>query len=289
MEVLDGRKIADNILADLKNKLEQEKLHPVLGVVLVGTDEASRIYVNLKERAAEKVGIGFCKIEMNENSSEEEILQKITELNNDSEINGIIVQLPLPKQLDKIKIIQTIDPKKDVDGFHEDNIELFFAGKERFFPVFPKAILELIKSAGTQNVETQNVETRLIASLRGKKAIIICNSQEFGKTMQAVLKGEKISAQYFFQDDVQDNLVDFSEADIVITACGVPNLIQGEMLQDGVVVIDGGITRVGDKVVGDVDVESVKFLNGFISPVPGGVGPVTIACLLQNTYLATKN
>jgi methylenetetrahydrofolate dehydrogenase (NADP+)/methenyltetrahydrofolate cyclohydrolase len=283
MKILNGKEIADGILENLKNKITQESLQLGLGVVLVGSDEASKIYVELKGKAAERVGIDFHKIEMGENSSEEEVLAAIAQLNADPKIQGIIVQLPLPKHLDKIKIIQALDPKKDVDGFHEENIELFFSGKERFFPVFPKAILELLKS-----VETQKVETRLIASLQDKNAIIICNSQEFGKTMQMALKREKISAQYFFQDDVQDNLVDFQEADILITACGVPNLIHEEMLHDGMIIIDGGITRVGDKVVGDISLDSVQNLEGFISPVPGGVGPVTIACLLQNVFEAAK-
>lgn len=275
MKNLNGRIIADRILLDLQNKIAQENLRLGLGVVLVGSDEASRIYVNLKGRAAERVGIDFRKIEMSENSSEEDVLAAISELNTDPKIQGIIVQLPLPKHLDKINIIQAIDPKKDVDGFHDENIELFFAGRERFFPVFPKAILELLKSADI--------------ALKNKKAIIICNSQEFGKTMQVALKTEKISAQYFFQDDVKDSLIDFGEADILITACGVPNLISGEMLHDGMIIIDGGITRVSDKVVGDVNLASIQNLEGYISPVPGGVGPVTIACLLQNVHEAVKN
>ncbi len=285
MKILNGKEIADKILADLKNKISAESLHPGLGVVLAGSDEASKIYVDLKGKAAERIGINFQKIEMLESASEEAVLEEIEKLNQDSKINGIIVQLPLPSHLDKIKIIQAIDAKKDVDGFHDENIKLFFAGKERFFPVFPKAILELIKSVETHCNACLSGRQ---ASLRGKKAIIICNSQEFGKTMQAALKTEKISSQYFFQDDVQDGLVDLQEADILITACGKPNLISGEMLKDGVIIIDGGITRVGDKVVGDVGFASVQNLNGYLSPVPGGVGPVTIACLLQNVVTATK-
>lgn len=274
MEILDGRKIADRILEDLKNKIAQDNLRPVLGVVLVGENEASRIYVDLKGKAAEKVGVGFHKIKMGEDALEEDVLAEVSRLNADPEVSGIIVQLPLPSHLDKIKIIQAIDPKKDVDGFHGENIELFFSGQERFFPVFPGAIMELLKSTGLE--------------LKNKKAVIICNSQEFGKTMQVALQAGKISSRYFFQDDVQDNMVDFSEADILITACGVPDLIRGEKLKGGVIIIDGGITRVGDRVQGDVNLASVQNLAGYLSPVPGGVGPVTIACLLQNVYLATK-
>ncbi|MFA7209744.1 MAG: bifunctional 5,10-methylenetetrahydrofolate dehydrogenase/5,10-methenyltetrahydrofolate cyclohydrolase [Parcubacteria group bacterium] len=275
MEILNGKKIADRILEDLRTKILQENLNPGLGVVLVGSDEASKIYVNLKGRAAEKVGIGFRKIEMDGKASEAEVLEEIFKLNADPEINGIIVQLPLPGQLDKIKIIQAIDPKKDVDGFHNENIEKFFAGQEIFFPVFPGAILELLKSAG--------------GKLENKKAAIVCNSSEFGRMMQAVLEREGVRAQYFFREDMAAKAVDLRNADVVITACGEPGLVREGMLKDGAIVIDGGITRVGNGVAGDVDPVSVQSLGGYISPVPGGVGPVTIACLLQNVYLAVKN
>lgn len=278
MKSLDGKKIADVILDDLKNKITQENLKPCLGVVLVGSDEASKIYVNLKGKAAEKVGIDFRKIEMDENATEEDVLGMISELNTDPKINGIIVQLPLPDHLDKVKIIQAIDPEKDVDGFHNENIALFFEGQERFFPVFPKAILELIKS----------VKTHGNASLRNKNAVIICNSQEFGRTMQVALTTENIFSKYIFRDEMRDNLTDLKNADVIITACGEPGLIQGGMLKQGVIIIDGGITRVGDKVVGDVNPESVEYLDGYLSPVPNGVGPVTIACLLNNVVEATK-
>lgn len=275
MKILNGKEIAGKILEDLKNDISSENVKPALGVVLVGSDEASRIYVNLKDKAAERIGIGFRKIELAENVSQSDVLKVISELNVDESISGIIVQLPLPNQLDKIAIIQAIDPKKDVDGFHDENIEKFFAGQERFFPVFPLAIMELLKSSGE--------------NLENKKASIICNSQEFGKTMQAALKREKISAQYFFSDDVQDGMVDLKESDIIISACGKPDLLSGEMLKDGAIVVDGGIIRVGDKVVGDVNFSSVQNLEGFLSPVPGGVGPVTIACLLRNVYIAKKS
>jgi methylenetetrahydrofolate dehydrogenase (NADP+)/methenyltetrahydrofolate cyclohydrolase len=279
MDILSGKKIASAILVELKNKISAKKLHPVLGVILVGSDEASKIYVKLKGEAAEKIGIGFQKIELATDISEQELLAVIANFNSNDKINGIIVQLPLPEHLDKLKIIQAIDPKKDVDGFHSENIALFFAGRERFSPVFPNALLELLKS----------VETHNDASLQDKKAVIICNSQEFGKTMQIALKKENVVSQYFFRADIQENLDNIKNADIIITACGVPNLISGEMLNEGVIIIDGGITRVGDKVVGDVDFESVQNLSGYLSPVPGGVGPVTIACLLWNVYLAIKN
>jgi len=284
MQILEGKKIAEAILLEVKNKIISEQARLQLGVILVGSDEASKIYVNLKGKAAEKTGIGFRKIEMTDTVSEDDLLSVISDLNADRAIDGIIVQLPLPEHLDKNKIIQAIDSKKDVDGFNAKNIALFFAGQERFAPVFPNAILELIKS-----VETQNVETHCNASLQGKKAVIICNSPEFGQTMQLVLQKEGIVSQYFFRANMSENLAVIKDADIIITACGEPSLISGEMLKDGVIIIDGGITKVGNSVAGDVNFESVQGLNGFISPVPGGVGPVTIACLLRNVYLASKD
>ncbi|MDO8240456.1 MAG: bifunctional 5,10-methylenetetrahydrofolate dehydrogenase/5,10-methenyltetrahydrofolate cyclohydrolase [Candidatus Moranbacteria bacterium] len=274
MQILEGKKIAEAILLEVKNKITADQAHPQLGVVLVGADEASKIYVNLKGKAAEKNGIGFRKIEMADTVSEKDLLDAIYDLNADETISGIIVQLPLPEHLDKNKIIQAIDPKKDVDGFHSENIALFFSGQERFAPVFPNALMELLKSTGK--------------NLANKKAVIICNSQEFGQTMQVALQKENITSQYFFRADMSENINVIKDADIIITACGEPNLISGEMLKDGVIIIDGGITKVGDKVLGDVDFASVQNMDGFISPVPGGVGPVTIACLLRNVYLANK-
>jgi len=162
MKILNGREIADKILDSLKEEISKDNLHPGLGVVLVGSDEASKIYVSLKGKSAEKVGIDFCKIEMGEDATEEDVLKAISKLNNDPKINGIIVQLPLPEHLDKVKIIQAIDPEKDVDGFHNENIALFFEGQERFFPVFPKAILELIKSVETRQCLVSTLSTDFV-------------------------------------------------------------------------------------------------------------------------------
>ena len=275
MDILSGKKIAEAILLELKNKITAKNLHPVLGVILVGSDEASKIYVKLKGEAAEKIGIGFQKIELATDVSEQKLLTIISNLNTDEKVNGIIVQLPLPNHLDKLNIIQTIDPKKDVDGFHNENIALFLSGQERFLPVFPSALMEILKST------KENLEN--------KKAVIICNSEEFGQTMQTALRNENVVSQYFFRADISVNADKIKDADIIITACGVPNLISGGMLKEGVIIIDGGITRVDGKVVGDVDFDSVQDLLGYLSPVPGGVGPVTIACLLRNVYLASKN
>ncbi len=271
-EIINGKEISKKILARVKKNIEKENLKPSLAVILVGQDEASKIYVSLKEKAAREVGIDFRKFEFPETVSEAEILEKIDELNRDENIVGIIVQLPLPSHLDKNKIINFIRPEKDVDGFHPENIGLFFEGRERFFPVLPKAVLEMLRATEI--------------NLNNADAIVIANSDEFGKTMEFALEENGTFADYILKEEISNNLEEIKTKDIVITACGVPGLIKGDMLKEGAIVIDGGITRAGDKVVGDVDFESVKNIASFLSPVPGGVGPVTIACLLENVYLA---
>ncbi len=274
MEIIDGKEVSKKILAAIKENIEKENLKPFLAVVLIGQDEASKIYVNLKEKAAREIGIGFQKFEFPETVAEAEVLDRLDELNRDEKVNGIIVQLPLPSHLDKNKIINFIHPKKDVDGFHPENIQLFFEGNERFFPVLPKAILELLKATEV--------------NLNNADAVVVANSDEFGKTMEFALEESGTFSDYILKEEIPNNLEDIKTKDIVITVCGVPGLIKGEMLKKGAIVIDGGITRVGDKVVGDVNFESVKNIASFVSSVPGGVGPVTIACLLKNVYLAAK-
>jgi methylenetetrahydrofolate dehydrogenase (NADP+)/methenyltetrahydrofolate cyclohydrolase len=265
MNILNGKKIAGAILKELKKKIKEEKLSPVLAVILIGSDEASHIYVTLKGKAAKGVGIGFERIDMKDDVTEEEVLKKIQELNTDAKISGIIVQLPLPAHLDKNRIIQSISPEKDVDGF---------SLQKTFPPVFPHAILELLKSSGQD--------------LKSKNAIILCYSQEFGGTMQEILEGEGMIAQYVFRFQIPEKLDDIKMADVVISACGQKNLICADMVKEGVIIIDGGIVRVDKKVRGDVDSDSLKSFSGYLSSVPGGVGPVTIACLLRNAYLAAK-
>jgi methylenetetrahydrofolate dehydrogenase (NADP+)/methenyltetrahydrofolate cyclohydrolase len=265
MKILSGKKIAENILKDLKERIKEEKLIPKLAVVLIGSDEASRIYVNLKGKAAKKIGVSFLRIDMEEDITEEEVLDKIKELNNDEEISGIIVQLPLPEHLDKNRIIQSISPKKDVDGFSLE---------KTFPPVFPHALLELLKSSKED--------------LKDKQAMVICNSQEFGQAMKGILEKEGLNAQYVFRFQIPEKLDEIQKADVLVTACGQKNLISADLVKDGVIIIDGGIVRADGKVRGDVDEESVQKLSGYLSPVPDGVGPVTIACLLRNVYLAAK-
>lgn len=274
MKILNGKKIGQAILWDLKKKIAKEKTKPGLGVILIGNDKASKLYVNLKQKAAKKISMKFRKIKLSKKAGEKEITKEIKKLNNDKNIHGIIVQLPLPGHLKTGRIIGAINPQKDADGFHKENVKLFLAGRERFVPVFPGAIMKLIE------------ESR--KNIKKAQALIVANSREFGEMMEIFLKKKGARAEYILQKDLKKNLEKIKNTDVVITACGKPGLIIGEMLKNDAVLIDGGISKVGKKTLGDVDLNSTKKISGFISPVPGGVGPVTVACLLKNTYEAMK-
>jgi methylenetetrahydrofolate dehydrogenase (NADP+)/methenyltetrahydrofolate cyclohydrolase len=265
MQLLEGKKIADEILRDIKEKIKLQRLKPGLAVVLIGQNEASEIYVALKQKAAEAIGINFFLYRFSEEAEGNKIIEKIQELNRDKNISGIIVQLPLPKKLSTQKIMDAIAPEKDADGFSEQS---------KVSPVFPNAILQLIKSSGQD--------------LLGKNAVVIANSKEFGETMNKVLENEKIKSRYILAKNIKNSLALIKNADIVITAVGKPKLISGNMIKEGAIIIDGGISKIGEKVMGDVDFESVKNIAGYLSPVPGGVGPMTIACLLENVYKLSK-
>ncbi|MCX6763423.1 MAG: bifunctional 5,10-methylenetetrahydrofolate dehydrogenase/5,10-methenyltetrahydrofolate cyclohydrolase [Candidatus Moranbacteria bacterium] len=273
--ILYGKKIAEKILRITAQKIKSEKLKPSLAVVLIGENKASRLYVSLKAKAAEKIGVKFSLYKFKENAGEREIIEEINSLNKDSKTNGIIVQLPLPKKYNTQKIINSISPRKDVDGFSAKGGSASGGHPNKFLPVFPRAILELIKATEI--------------NLRNKKAVIVGNSKIFGETMKKMLEEEKIQAEYALTPTLsrrERGLI--SQADILISAVGKPGIIKGEMIKSGVIIIDGGITKVGKKVLGDADFNSTKNKASYITPVPGGVGPVTIACLLRNIYLAAK-
>lgn len=275
MKLLKGKKISEKILKDLKNKIKREKLKPVLAVFLVGDDKASRIYVDLKKKAARRVGIKFLLFKYKENARERNIISEIKKLNDDGSVSGIIVQLPLPKKFNTQKIINTIDSQKDADGFHPKNMRKFMRYESDVWAVFPHAIYKLIKSSGIKR--------------KNKRAIVFANSDKFGKIMQAALQNKGMQAEYVLAKNLKNSLKEIKSADIIISAVGKPGLVEGNMIKKGSIIIDGGITKVGEKVLGDADFESVKNKVSYITPVPGGVGPVTIACLLENVYLAAKN
>ncbi len=266
MKLLEGQKIADKILAKVAKNLKKAEKKAFLAVILVGDDEASKIYTNLKGKAAKRIGMNFKLFRFSQTASEKEIIDKIADLNNDSKVSGIIVQLPLPKKFNTQKMINSINPSKDVDGFKKNS---------KLMPVFPKAIMEIVSSSKKD--------------IKNKKAIVLANSKIFGGMMANFLKDKKAKADFILQKDIQNNISEIKKADILVTALGRKGIIKGGMIKRGAIVIDGGIAKIGRKVFGDVDFESAKEVAGFITPVPGGVGPVTIACLLENTYLASKN
>jgi methylenetetrahydrofolate dehydrogenase (NADP+)/methenyltetrahydrofolate cyclohydrolase len=272
MKLLYGKTVADKILSHLKNEIFAAPQKPGLAVILVGNDQASKIYVNLKEKKAQEIGMNFFRFDLSQTTLEDEILKRIEALNHDKMVHGIIVQLPLPQGFNTEKIITSIDPKKDADGFHPQNAELFLKGKGSIWPVFPRAIAKLIQSAEQE--------------LTGKKALVIANSEDFGKIMCAALENLASEATYILAGSISSQLEKICDADIVVSAVGRPGLLKGEMFKEGAIVIDGGIEKVGEKVLGDVDFASTEGKNGFLTPVPGGVGPLTIACLLENTFLA---
>lgn len=265
MKLLYGKPIADKILTHLKSEISKCAQKPGLAVILVGEDEASKIYVGLKEKRAMEIGMNFFRHDLPSDVAENELLALIAKLNADSEVHGIIVQLPLPSVFNPEKIIQTIAPQKDADGFLD-------RGDNFLQPVFPAAIWQLIASSEEE--------------LEGKKALVVANSAEFGAVMSRVLSQNGLQASYVLSKDFSLESGQITGVDVVVSAVGLPGLLKGEMFKEGAIVIDGGIEKVADHVVGDVDLASTEGKTGFLSPVPGGVGPVTIACLLQNVYLA---
>jgi methylenetetrahydrofolate dehydrogenase (NADP+)/methenyltetrahydrofolate cyclohydrolase len=289
MQLLDGKKVAEEIKEEIaievaKMKANGEKV-PHLAAIIVGNDGASLTYVGSKVKACERVGFESTLVKMPSTTSETELLKKIAELNEDSNIDGFIVQLPLPKQIDTQQIIMAIHPTKDVDGFHPENFGKMALDMSTFIPATPFGILELL--------ERYNVQTQ------GKHTVVIGRSHIVGRPMSILMgrKGFPGNSTVTVTHTHTKNITQItSQADIIISALGVPNYLKAEMVKDDVVVIDVGITRVidettekGYRIVGDVDFENVSKKASFITPVPGGVGPMTIAMLLKNTLIAREN
>jgi len=271
MKILDGRKIADNIISDLANNISKLSSKPGLAIVLIGNDLGSHIYVDLKEKAAKEVGINIKKYLLPDDVTEEEVIKLIDDLNKDVKINGILVQFPLPKHLDENRIIQEIDPLKDVDGFHPQNIELLLNGQDCIVPGLAEGIVKLIDDT---KVNYQN-----------QKAVIVANSDVFSQPLEYLLKQKRLEVKITKPNESGfDEIV--KESDFVIVAIGQPNFIKGDMIKEGAIIIDVGYNRIDNKAVGDADFESVKDKVSWITPVPGGVGPLTVAMLLNNVYKA---
>lgn len=284
MILLDGKKasavVQEAIAKEVSLLKEQGKRPPHLVAILVGKNGASVTYVNNKVTACERVGFNSSIIELPENVTQDELLKKIKELNEDNNIDGFIVQLPLPKHINEQEVLLSINPDKDADGFHPTNFGRMALGLESFIPATPYGILELL--------------TQYHIPTEGKNVVIIGRSDIVGKPISILLSQKPWNATVTLTHSRTHNLTDYTKkADIIIAAIGIPNFLKAEMIKDGVVIIDVGITRVEDssskkgfRIVGDVDFENIKEKTSYITPVPGGVGPMTISMLLKNTLNA---
>jgi methylenetetrahydrofolate dehydrogenase (NADP+)/methenyltetrahydrofolate cyclohydrolase len=278
MTIIDGKKTSQDIKDEVRDevaKLKKGGVEPTLAVILVGENPASQVYVRNKKRACEYTGIRSLSYELPENTTEEELLKLIDELNNRSDCDGILVQLPLPKHIDEKKITNAISPKKDVDGFHPVNVGNMLIGDECFLPCTPHGIIELLHRYGVV--------------LDGKKAVVVGRSNIVGKPMAMLLLRENATVT-ICHSHTSDLKKECTEADILIAAIGKPEFFTPEYIKNGAAVIDVGMDRdENGKLCGDVDFEAVKDKCSFITPVPGGVGPMTIAMLMQNTLISSSH
>ena len=270
-KLIDGKIVAKEILDNLADEVLFLNKKPCLAVIIVGNDSASKIYVNLKKKKALELGFNSIVIELPENTLEKDLIYKIEELNSDENVNAILVQMPLPKHINPLKIIETISPQKDVDCFHPYNVGNISIGKKSYvYPCTPKGIIRLL--------EYYDIK------IEGKHAVVIGRSNIVGRPLSQMLINE--NATVTICHSKTKNLSEITKtADILISAVGKPNLVTENMVKDGVVIIDVGMNRLENgKLCGDVDFENVKDKASYITPVPGGVGPMTICSLMVNTY-----
>ena len=274
--LIKGKPLAKQVRRELKQEvaeLAEQGTWPCLAVVLVGEDPASAIYVRNKARACRKVGIEARDHRLPETTSQADLLALVQQLNEDPAVHGILVQLPLPRGLDEAAILETIDPGKDVDGFHPMNMGRLLAGDPRFVPCTPLGIMRMLREAGTE--------------LKGAEAVVVGRSNIVGKPMAQLLLAEHCTVT-ICHSRTRDLAGVVRRADIVVAAVGVPRLVKGDWIKEGATVIDVGINRVDDKLVGDVAFDEAAPRAAAITPVPGGVGPMTIAMLLANTVKAAR-
>ena len=276
--IIDGKAVSARVKEEIANETAAVKakygINIGLAVVIVGDDPASRIYVNNKKKACETVGFTSYEYALSADTTQEELLQLIDKLNKDDNVNGILVQLPLPKHLDEKAVINSISPEKDVDAFHPVNVGKIMIGEYSFLPCTPAGIMELIASTGVE--------------IKGKECVVVGRSNIVGKPMSMLLLHQSgtVTICHSKTQDLADHC---RKADILVVAVGVPKLVTGDMIKEGAVVIDVGMNRLENgKLCGDVDFESTKEKASFITPVPGGVGPMTIAMLMKNTLTAAK-
>jgi methylenetetrahydrofolate dehydrogenase (NADP+)/methenyltetrahydrofolate cyclohydrolase len=279
-KVIDGKQIAREIRDDLKKEvaeLKSQGIVPGLAAILVGEDEASKVYVAGKEKAAIETGVASFVRRLPESTSQEELLKVIRELNSNPEVHGILVQIPLPRGLDEIVAQEAVDPRKDVDGLHPENAGLLSLGRPRFVPCTPLGVMVLLERSGTK-VEGSNVVVVGRSNLVGRPISILLSQKAHGANATVTLCHTGTT-------NLEEHTLD---ADILVVAAGKAGAVTGEMIKPGATVIDVGINRVDGKLVGDVDFDSASQVAGAITPVPGGVGPMTIAMLLTNTVSAAK-
>ncbi|HDR0201828.1 TPA: bifunctional methylenetetrahydrofolate dehydrogenase/methenyltetrahydrofolate cyclohydrolase FolD, partial [Staphylococcus aureus] len=276
-KILDGKQIAKDYRQGLQNQVEALKekgFTPKLSVILVGNDGASQSYVRSKKKAAEKIGMISEIVHLEETATEEEVLNELNRLNNDDSVSGILVQVPLPKQVSEQKILEAINPDKDVDGFHPINIGKLYIDEQTFVPCTPLGIMEILKHADID--------------LESKNAVVIGRSHIVGQPVSKLLlqKNASVTILHSRSKDMASYLKD---ADVIVSAVGKPGLVTKDVVKEGAVIIDVGNTPdENGKLKGDVDYDAVKEIAGAITPVPGGVGPLTITMVLNNTLLAEK-
>ncbi|MBU9785211.1 bifunctional methylenetetrahydrofolate dehydrogenase/methenyltetrahydrofolate cyclohydrolase FolD [Staphylococcus aureus] len=276
-KILDGKQIAKDYRQGLQNQVEalkEKSFTPKLSVILVGNDGASQSYVRSKKKAAEKIGMISEIVHLEETATEEEVLNELNRLNNDDSVSGILVQVPLPKQVSEQKILEAINPDKDVDGFHPINIGKLYIDEQTFVPCTPLGIMEILKHADID--------------LEGKNAVVIGRSHIVGQPVSKLLlqKNASVTILHSRSKDMASYLKD---ADVIVSAVGKPGLVTKDVVKEGAVIIDVGNTPdENGKLKGDVDYDAVKEIAGAITPVPGGVGPLTITMVLNNTLLAEK-
>ncbi|MEQ6029396.1 bifunctional methylenetetrahydrofolate dehydrogenase/methenyltetrahydrofolate cyclohydrolase FolD [Staphylococcus saccharolyticus] len=276
-KILDGKQIAKEYRQGLKDQVEElnkQGFPPKLSVILVGNDGASQSYVKSKKKAAEKIGMISEIIHLDESTTEKEVLNELGRLNNDDSVSGILVQVPLPKQVSEQKVLEAINPDKDVDGFHPTNIGKLYINKQTFVPCTPLGIMEILKHSDID--------------LEGKNAVVIGRSHIVGQPVSKLLLQANCTVTILHSRT--KNMSEYlKNADIIVSAVGKPRLVTKDVVKEGAVVIDVGNTPdENGKLKGDVDYDEVKNVAGAITPVPGGVGPLTITMVLNNTLLAEK-
>ncbi len=277
-QIIDGKSIAARVRSEVRQQVEARvaagKRPPGLAVILVGQDPASEVYVRNKRRACDEVGFLSFAHDLDETVSQDELLALIAELNNDSRVDGILVQLPLPMHIDTETVIESIRPDKDVDGFHPYNVGRLAIRLPVLRPCTPRGVMTLLESTGQP--------------IRGQDAVVVGASNHVGRPMglELLLAGCTVTTCHRFTRDLESHV---ARADILVVAVGKPGIVKGEWIKPGAVVIDVGINRTEDgKLVGDVDFETARERAGWITPVPGGVGPMTVATLLENTLEAAE-